>query len=152
MLNDMSAHWLWLIGGVALCGLEMFAPGVFLLWFGLAALATGLILFAAPLGFAWTLLVFAALSVAALALGRKVYGAAERNGTQAQLNNRAEALIGHVLTLETEMVDGEGRVRVLDASWRACGPDLPAGARVRVIGVAGGTVLEVEPAEPLAKS
>ena len=35
--------WAWIILGLALIGLELLAPGVFLLWLGLAAIATGLI-------------------------------------------------------------------------------------------------------------
>lgn len=152
MPTDMSPAWLWLIAGIALCGLEMFAPGVFLLWFGLAAVGTGLVLFVAPLGFAWTLLIFAALSVAAIAWGRKVYGGTGGGGSDALLNSRAEALVGRLLVLETAIVDGEGRVHVQDTSWRATGPDLPAGTRVRVTGIADGAVLTVEPLDGLAKS
>jgi membrane protein implicated in regulation of membrane protease activity len=37
--------WLWIIAGLILLGLELLAPGVLLIWFGLAALATGLFAF-----------------------------------------------------------------------------------------------------------
>ncbi|MFD0936463.1 NfeD family protein, partial [Methylobacterium trifolii] len=37
---------------------------------------------------------------------------------------------------------GAGRIRFDDTLWRVSGPDLPAGARVRVTGMAG-TVLTV---------
>jgi membrane protein implicated in regulation of membrane protease activity len=146
MLSDISGSWLWLIAGLILCGLEMFAPGVFLLWFGLAAIATGLTLFLAPLNGAWTLLLFAVFAVAAVALGRKFYGARDEAPSGARLNSRSEALVGRVFVLETAIVDGEGAARVQDSIWRVVGPDLPAGARVRVTGVDGGVRLKVEPA------
>jgi membrane protein implicated in regulation of membrane protease activity len=127
---------------------EMMAPGVFLLWIGLAALATGLILFVAPLSMAWTLMVFAALSVISLLIGRKVYGARELNGETDRpfLNRRAEALIGKSFTLDQPIKAGEGRVRVNDSIWRVRGPDMPAGYKVRVTGLEEGVVLRVEQA------
>jgi hypothetical protein len=48
--------------------------------------------------------------------------------------------------LSTPIVAGRGRVQIADAFWDVEGPDLPAGARVRVIGVRGMT-LEVRPTE-----
>ncbi len=43
--------WNWLIIGVVLMGIETFAPGVFMLWLGLAALIVGLLSF----GIAWSM-------------------------------------------------------------------------------------------------
>jgi membrane protein implicated in regulation of membrane protease activity len=61
------------------------------------------------------------------------------------LNQRANALVGRVTTLDQPIVAGEGRVRFDDAIWLATGPDLPAGIKVKVVGVAG-KVLSVEAA------
>lgn len=146
MLSEIPGSWLWLIAGLILCGLEMFAPGVFLLWLGLAAIATGLALFIAPLSATWTLVLFAAFAVVALALGRKFYGAMDEPPSGPRLNSRAEALAGKVLVLETAIVRGEGRARVQDTVWSVSGPDMPAGAQVRVTGVESGVTLKVEPA------
>ena len=45
-----------------------------------------------------------------------------------------------------EAIDGgSGRVKVGDSVWTANGPDTPAGARVRIIGISG-TKLKVEAA------
>lgn len=152
MLNEISASWLWLIAGLVLCGLEMFAPGVFLLWLGLAAIATGLALFLAPLSATWTLMLFAVFAVIAVALGRKFYGALDQTPSGARLNSRAEALAGKVVVLETPIANGEGSARVHDTIWRVAGPDLPAGAQVRVTGVTSGVVLTVEPVARMAGS
>ena len=46
MIAELIARlgpWAWIILGVVLIGLELPAPGVFLVWLGLAAIATGLI-------------------------------------------------------------------------------------------------------------
>jgi inner membrane protein len=46
--------------------------------------------------------------------------------------------------LDEAIVRGYGRIRVGDSSWRVTGPDCPAGAKVRVIAIEGGTLLRVE--------
>ena len=54
--------WSWVVLGLVLMGLELLAPGVFLIWLGLAAVLTGLL--DAALGLSWQTawLVFAALA------------------------------------------------------------------------------------------
>jgi membrane protein implicated in regulation of membrane protease activity len=53
-------------------------------------------------------------------------------------------LVGQTGTVSQAIADGEGRVRQGDSEWLARGPDLAAGARVRITGFEGGTLL-VEP-------
>jgi membrane protein implicated in regulation of membrane protease activity len=50
-----------------------------------------------------------------------------------------------VVPLERGIVDGRGRVQIADAFWEVAGPELPAGAHVRVTG-ADGMTLTVEAA------
>src|SRR5258706_4373431 len=38
--EPMSSAWLWAVAGLLLVGAEVLAPGVFLLWLGIAALIT----------------------------------------------------------------------------------------------------------------
>lgn len=51
--------------------------------------------------------------------------------------------IGEALVLEAPIQNGVGRVRLGNREWQVRGPNLPAGARVRVTGV-DGTVLLVD--------
>jgi len=138
--------WAWIILGVVLIGIELVAPGAFFLWFGLAAIATGLL--DAVLGLSWqaAAILFALLSVGAVILGRYV----TRSKTQpdpeaAPLNQRGQALVGRVFTLETPIKDGEGRIRVDDSSWRVTGADRFAGAKVRVVRIEGSTLVVDDP-------
>ena len=150
MIDLIAAHapWVWLIAGLALCAAEIVAPGVFLLWIGLAALALGLIELVVALPFAWSLVLFGALAVISSLIGRKLYGGWQ-SGESQPLNSRAQALAGRVLILSEPIVAGSGRARVQDTVWRVTGPDAPAGARVRVTGATeGGVVLTVEPVAP----
>jgi membrane protein implicated in regulation of membrane protease activity len=140
----MTWYWLWLTGGVILCALEALAPGMFLLWIGLAAIAVGQIQIFAALNFEWSLLLFAGFAVVSVLAGRKFYGSRDVASDRPYLNRRAEALVGQVFVLDQPIVNGLGRVRVRDSIWQATGPDLPAGAPVKVTGVADTTTLKVE--------
>lgn len=139
--------WHWLIFGLVLAVIEILAPGTFFLWLGIAAGITGLVLLAVPeLSWQIQLVIFAVLSVATVA-GWRLYQ--RRHPTETEdttLNRRGEQLVGRVFALEQAVVNGRGTLRVGDSVWRAEGPDLPAGTRVRVTGVSG-VILKVEKAE-----
>jgi membrane protein implicated in regulation of membrane protease activity len=149
MIADVVARlgaWAWIILGIALIGLELLAPGVFFIWLGLAAIATGLL--DAVLGLSWQAasLIFAALSVAAVLVGRSLMRPSLQHDTQAdRLNQRGQSLVGQVFTLEAPIKDGEGRIRVGDSSWRVTGADRFAGAKVRVVRVDGATLVVDDP-------
>lgn len=134
--------WSWAILGLVLIGSEMLAPGVFLIWLGLAALLTGAMVGIFGLGWQAAGIVFAVLAIACVAAGRLL---TRRKGEEPDaatgLNDRGRQLIGRVFRLETTMVGGEGRVRVGDSSWRIVGPELLAGAEVKVVRVEGSTLV-----------
>ena len=65
----------------------------------------------------------------------------EEDEAASNLNRRAHALVGQTFTLEAPIVDGSGRIRVGDSSWRVTGPSAPAGASVRVVRVEGATLV-----------
>ena len=138
--------WNWLIFGVIMMALELLAPGVFLLWLGLAALLVGLLSFAFNPSWQLQILMFAIFAAAAVPLWRRV---ARSNSTVSAsnpfLNKRADALVGRVFTLEKPIIDGAGTVRIDDTIWRVRGPDRPAGSRVKIT-QADGANLAVEPA------
>lgn len=145
MPASLYAPFAWMVLGLALCGAEIFIPGAFLLWIGLAAVALGLVELLVAIPFEWSLLIFAALAVAFSLIGRKVYGGLTTS-TNNGLNSRAAALVGREFTLVEPIVAGEGKAKVLDTVWRVTGVDAPAGSRVRVTGVTSqGSVLTVEP-------
>lgn len=138
--------WSWIILGLLLIGIELLAPGIFFLWLGLAALATGLLDAALDLSWQAAALVFALLAVAAVITGRFVTRpkSLPEQG-EPYLNQRGQALVGRVFTLETPIKDGEGRIRVDDSSWRVTGADRLKGARVRVVRVEGSTLVVDDP-------
>lgn len=134
--------WAWIVLGLVLIGGETLAPGVFLLWLGLAALLTGAVV--GLTGIAWqsALLIFAGLAIASVLLGRVVTRRKEEEPDAAQgLNDRGRQLVGRVFRLEATMTGGEGRIRVGDSSWRVTGPELLAGAEIRIVRVEGATLV-----------
>ena len=131
--------WNWMVLGMVLLAAEILLPGVMLLWIGIAALIVG----ALSLGL-WNLavwswqvqvLVFLALSLASAVIGRRIVARRQDDTDQPLLNRRGEQLIGRTATLTEPIRESYGRIHVGDTVWRVTGPDLPAGTRVRVVGV-----------------
>jgi membrane protein implicated in regulation of membrane protease activity len=135
--------WVWLTAGLLVAGAEVLAPGVYLLWIGIAAIGIGLVLL---LGGALTLthqlLLFAALALASALLGQFLYARWRGRDAAPGLNRRAEQLVGREAVLDEPIANGVGRIRLGDTTWRVSGPDLPAGETVRVV-AAEGAVLKV---------
>lgn len=137
--------WAWFVLGGVLLVAEIFAPGAFLVWLGLAALATGVLALIATLSWQVQVLAFAALAVVAVLIGRKVAPLPGNASDRPFLNRRTESYVGRVFTLDLPITGGVGRVRIDDTVWRIEGPDLAAGTDVRVV-AADGPVLKVEAA------
>ncbi|MBD9373502.1 NfeD family protein [Rhizobium sp. ARZ01] len=140
--------WAWWVLGIVLLILEVLMPGVFLVWIGVAAVITGalsLLLWEAS-WWTWQVqwLVFAALSVAAVLVGRRLVLSNAQRTDEPFLNQRAQGLVGRTATLEQPISEGRGRIRLDDTMWSVQGPDLPIGTRVRVV-ASSGRDLTVEP-------
>jgi len=139
------APWAWFVLGGVLLVAEIFAPGAFLLWLGLAALVTGVLALGIAMSWQVQVLAFAALAMIAVLIGRKVTPLPGKASDRPFLNRRAESYVGRVFTLDLPISGGVGRVRIDDTVWRIEGPDLSPGTDVRVV-AADGAVLKVEAA------
>ena len=128
--------WYWAIFGAVLGVIEVAVPAMVCIWLAAAALAVAAIAWRYP-GLAWEhqALIFAALAVASVVLGRAACARVGSPQSEMRLNRRAESYIGRLFTLDGAIVDGRGRLRVDDTMWLVEGPDLPARARVQVTGV-----------------
>jgi len=144
-LFAIATYAVWLIAGLALCAAETLVPGAFLIWIGAAAMVVGIVEFVFPMELTAQLLLFAALVVASVFVGRRVYGSLDAGTPQLPLS-RAHALIGKEFFLDEPIVHGFGRMRVGDSVWRVAGDELPAGAKVRVVAVEDGAEVRVEKA------
>ncbi len=137
---DLPHAVLWLIAGLVLMLLEVVAPGVFLMWLGLAALGTGLVIQVIDPGFAWQVVVFAAFAAVAIAIGLRVRSSRKA----AQVNTPISGLVGREAVV-LEFHGRTGRVRVGDTDWSARlagGTETPEPqARLRVVDVNGTTLI-----------
>lgn len=136
--------WAWWVFGILLAIVEILAPGTFFIWFAIAALLTGIVAFAVDLGWQGEVLVFVALAAASALVGRRLYGRLKPTA-ETNLNDRVARMVGRTAVLDTAIVNGSGHVRLDDTQWRVEGPEMPAGARVRIVGYRDGR-LQVEAA------
>ena len=137
----------WAAVALLLFAAEALAPGAFMLWLGFAAVVVFLAVLLLPgIPLLAQVAAFIVLSFVSIQLYRKWFRGHERQSDQPALNRRAAALIGRVVPLERAIVDGRGRVQIADAFWEVSGPELPAGAPVRIVG-ADTMTLQVEAAE-----
>ena len=130
----------WLILGLALMVFELFNPGAYMLWLGLGALLTALIVMVMPaLSTVWQIIVFGLLSLAVILAYREWRRRNPRieASDQPLLNRRAAQLVGQVHLLVEPIVDGRGRLKIGDAFWSIFGEDMPAGHRVRIVATDG---------------
>jgi membrane protein implicated in regulation of membrane protease activity len=141
---------LWIAAGLVLLVAEVMAPGVYLMWLGLAAIGTGLVLMATGWGLGALSVVFAvfALSGVAVALWLR------RRQPRQKVNTGDAGLLGrraHALAFEGR----EGRVRVGDSDWPARmvpGAAAPAQGDVLEVAAVDGMTLVVRPPREVAKA
>jgi membrane protein implicated in regulation of membrane protease activity len=137
----------WAAVALLLFAAEALAPGAFMLWLGFAAVVVFIAVLLLPgIPLLAQVAAFIVLSFVSIQLYRKWFRGKEPKSDQPALNRRTAALIGRVVRLERGIVDGHGRVQIADAFWDVSGPELPAGASVRIVG-ADAMTLQVEAAE-----
>lgn len=145
---DLSAGWIWAIAGLLLLIAEIVAPGFFLVFLGVAAIATGLFTLLFDLGLGPQLALFVVYTALAVMLGKRWYGEPDTNDQSIKLNEPSKRLVGKTVTVVEPVDEHGGRVRVGDGEWSARGGPAAAGERVTVTGV-DGNCLTVEPVRPL---
>lgn len=143
-MEQVALHYWWWIIALVLIAVEVVLPGYFMLWIGIAAAATGVLVLIVPgLSMLTQAIAFAALAFLSCAaywywLRPKLMRDEPGN---ARLNRRGEQQIGQRYVLAEAIVNGRGRAKVGDGLWLVRGPDLPVGSTVEVVGVDGITLL-----------
>ena len=143
-LDGIDAGWLWTIGGVLLLIAEIIAPGVFLVWIGIAAIVTGIFALLFGIGVAGQLGLFALYAVLAVMAGRRFYAVKGVEHSGPGLNNPSARLIGRRVVVVQQVDEDSGRVRVGDSEWSARGGPAEPGQKVRITAVEGNCLI-VEP-------
>jgi len=130
--------WHWLVLGVALAIIEVFAAGAFFLWLGISAGIVGVLLWLIPeLDWEYQLLLFAILSVASVVIARRYLTMHPLESDEPNLNLRGHQYVGRTFTLEEPVTNGQGKIRVDDSTWKISCDDCDAGTKVVINGVDG---------------
>lgn len=136
-LADME-FWHWMVLGVALVIIEVFAPGVFFLWLGISAGIVGVVLWLMPgLDWEYQLLLFAILSVASVVIVRRYLTTHPLESDEPNLNLRGHQYVGRTFTLKEPVINGQGKIQVDDSTWKISCDDCDAGTKVVINGVDG---------------
>lgn len=136
--------WNWLILAVLFFALELAAPGIFLVWFGIAAGVVGTLALFLDISWQWQFVLFAVLAVVAVILARRYLRVDDASTERPLLNRRAQQHVGRSYVVAEAIANGRGKVRIGDTLWSAEGPDAAEGARVKVTAADGATLI-VEP-------
>ena len=135
----------WGAAALLLFAAEALAPGAFMLWLGFAAVVVFIGVLVIPgIPLLAQVAAFIALSFVSIQVYRRWFTHNDRVSDQPMLNRRVASLIGRVVSLESPIVNGRGRVQIADAFWEVTGPELPAVTVVKIVG-AMDTTLRVEP-------
>jgi inner membrane protein len=140
-LNNLEAHWFWLLAGMLLGAAEIIVPGFFLIWFALAAIITALLTLLLPIGVAVQIGLFAVFAIITVYAGRRWFVSNPIVSNDPNLNDRGARLTGEIVTVVEAIQHGSGRVKVGDSVWSAKGSDADAGSQVRITGAVGAVLL-----------
>jgi membrane protein implicated in regulation of membrane protease activity len=147
LLTADLTPWHWLIFGILLCVIELFLPTTFLLWAGIAALATGMVTFLAPiLNWQLQIALFAVMAVTTTLAGRLFYSHDRETLAAPVLNRRGDSLVGRNFVLAEPIINGVGSATMDSTRWRITGPDTEAGTLMTVLSLDGASLV-VQPAD-----
>ena len=145
-LNSLQPFWLWLAVACIFLAIEvLIVPSGFFLCLGTSAAIVAAVLFFVPaISWLWAFTLFAALTVASGIFWWKVVRKRSKmheEQDEGTLNVKTRQLIGYRATLDEDIKNGRGRIRVNDSAWPVTADaDYPAGTRVEVVAVQGITL------------
>ena len=139
---DNLLYWHWWLFAIALIIVEIFSAGAFFIWMGVAATLTGFVLLVMPeLSWQTQFILFAISSIVAILVGRSFFNRKEVNTEDPTLSSQESNLIGKTFTVEQAIINGSGRVKVGESTWKANGPDCKVGNSVKVVAVDGAELI-----------
>ncbi|MFK5985070.1 MAG: NfeD family protein [Pseudomonadota bacterium] len=149
----LITHWHWLIIAGVLLVVEVLSGTAMFLWLGAACAGVAAVVFYWP-GLIWQYqIAFAALfiilSIFLWKLWGKLFPAGKRQDNHS-LNRRSEQYVGRLFNLSEPIVNGIGKIKVDDSSWRVSGKDAPINTQVEVV-AAEGMLLKVKAVDDSAE-
>lgn len=139
-LVDWSV-WHWVILGFVLLIAELMIPGVFLLWWGLAALITAGLMTFSSLSLIALTIIYALLALLLSLIWWKYQHSKDLSDqSYSSLNQRDHAMLKARGTVQEIAANGIGRGYFGDTTWRIQGKHLQVGDVIEVEAVAGITL------------
>ncbi|MFZ7174258.1 NfeD family protein [[Pasteurella] aerogenes] len=139
-LVDWSV-WHWVILGFVLLIAELMIPGVFLLWWGLAALITAGLMAFSSLSLIVLTIIYALLAVLLSLIWWKYQHSKDLSDqSHSSLNQRDHAMLNARGTVQEIAANGIGRGYFGDTTWRIQGQHLQVGDVIEVEAVVGITL------------
>ncbi len=137
----------WFSLGLLLVLLELLVPGVYLVWFGLSAFATGVLTMFYEFTAIEQSIVFGAISVVFAVAGWFFYSRIMKHSKVSEqykyLNDPAGQHIGKTYLLAEDVIDGRSKALIGDTVWIVeCEDGLKKGDKIKIIGVENGVILK----------
>ncbi|MCT8591413.1 NfeD family protein [Glaesserella parasuis] len=138
----LSGWTAWLIFGFILLILETLIAGIFIMWWGFAAIIVAILLILFPnIELCWQATIFAILAILfSLAWWKYQHSKDQQEDQQADLNARDHAMIGLQGTVVEVLDSGVARGKFGDTTWRVIGNALQVGDNIQVEKVDGITL------------
>ena len=135
----MNHWWMWIVLGAVFTAIEIVTPGLFIIFFGVAATIVGLLALTGAVSTPWIQwLLFSVLALAALRFFRRPLLAYLQKDTGADM---VDSLVGETAIAASSMAPGEhGRVELRGSMWNShnVGPaTIETAGRCRVVAVEG---------------
>lgn len=140
-------YWHWFTFGLILIIAESLGAAGFLIAIGMAAGMVGLTMLFLIITWQWQLTLFSIMSILFALIWWRILQKRAQERPMSTLNRPMEAMIGMRAVLIEPIKNGQGKIRVNDATWFVTGPELMIGTTVRIIGVDKQNSLIVESAE-----
>jgi membrane protein implicated in regulation of membrane protease activity len=123
----------WTLLSILLVALEMVVPGMWVVWFAVPAILTGVMAEIFSLSLGMQIVVFAVFNIIALLLllkfGRKNWVVKQLDS---HINQRGYEYIGQVCILKYAITGGQGRIKLGDTYWILKGESCPIGTKIRI--------------------
>lgn len=141
LLPEKILFWHWWAGAVGLLLLEALLPGAFFLWMAIAASIVGALLLLIPdLGGELQIMLFSVTSVITIIGAMQWRKGRPKQEQTSTLNRRGQQFVGETFVLTEAVVAGRGKLILDDTRWGITGPDCPAGSRILITELNGGSM------------
>ncbi len=136
-IGNILQEWGWFIAAGILILLEILAPGVFFLFFAFAAFIVAGISWAFNIGWQYEVLLFSAIGIASMYLGRRYFKKEREKYADHPINDPMAEYLGKEAVLQYAIVNGVGKIKINGLLWGVKGDDAKVGTVVKLVAKQG---------------